>query len=292
MVVAGKCGTFDGSRSSQCDVSTRGSAQPPPSNGSPASHVYLHSSDVQDTLDVPISTRTISRRLVESGLHSQRPLRTLALTPQRRRARLEWCRARVTWMTEWRNVMFSDESRFCFFKDSQRIREWRRCGERYNPAVTMERPTARQRGIMVWGAIAYDSMSPLVRVQSTLNVQRCVQNVLHPMAIRYLQGLSNAIFQRDNAHPHTARISQHALRGVQMLPWTAYSPDLSPMEHLWDVIGCRLKTLTLPCTNDQLWQMVEMEGRTIPQDTICILIDSVPRRVSSCIAAHGGSTSY
>ncbi|GFS53299.1 RNase H domain-containing protein [Trichonephila clavipes] len=55
---------------------------------------------VQDTLDIPISTRTISRRLVESGLHSRRPLRTLALTPQRRRARLEWCWARETWMTE------------------------------------------------------------------------------------------------------------------------------------------------------------------------------------------------
>ncbi|GFX13844.1 transposable element Tcb1 transposase [Trichonephila clavipes] len=83
---------------------------------------------VQDTLDVPISTRTISRRLVESGLHSRRPLRKLALIPQRRRARLEWCRNRATWMTEWWNVMFSDESRFCFFNDSQRIRVWRRRG--------------------------------------------------------------------------------------------------------------------------------------------------------------------
>ncbi|GFU31037.1 hypothetical protein TNCV_4468141, partial [Trichonephila clavipes] len=55
---------------------------------------------VQDTLDVSISTRTISRRLVESGLHSRHPLRKLALTPQRRRARLEWCRARATWMAE------------------------------------------------------------------------------------------------------------------------------------------------------------------------------------------------
>ncbi|GFS80887.1 transposable element Tc1 transposase [Trichonephila clavipes] len=96
---------------------------------------------VQDTLDVPISTRIVSRRLVESGLHSRHPLRTLALTPQRRRARLEWCRARVTWMTEWRNVVFSDESRF-FFNDSQCIRVWHRRGEKSNPAVTVERPTA------------------------------------------------------------------------------------------------------------------------------------------------------
>ncbi|GFT47164.1 transposable element Tc1 transposase [Trichonephila clavipes] len=88
----------------------------------------------------------------------------------------------------------------------------------------------------------------------------------------------------DNARPHTARISQHALRGEQMLQWPACSPDLLPIEHLWDVIGRRLQTLPLPRTNNQLWQMVEREWRTIPQDTIHTLIDSVPRRVSSCIA--------
>ncbi|GFS53300.1 transposable element Tc1 transposase [Trichonephila clavipes] len=126
---------------------------------------------------------------------------------------------------------------------------------------------------MVWGASAYDSTSPLVRIQGTLNAQRYVQNVLHPVAIPYLQGLPNAIFQQDNAHPHTSRISQHALRGVQRLPWPTYSPDLSPIEHVWDVIERRLQTLPLPRTNDQLWQMVEREWRTIPQDTIRTLID-------------------
>ncbi|GFU21323.1 transposable element Tc1 transposase [Trichonephila clavipes] len=189
----------------------------------PSTSILQH---VQDTLDVPISTRTISRRLVESGLPSRRLLRTLALTPQRRRARLELCRARATSMTEWRNVVFSDELRFCFFNDSQRIRVWRRRGERSNAALTVERPTARQRGIMVRGAIAYDSTSPLERIQGTLNAQRYVQNVLSPVAILYLQRLPDAIFQQDNARPHTFRISQHALRGVQMLPWPEYSPDL------------------------------------------------------------------
>ncbi|GFV91073.1 transposable element Tc1 transposase [Trichonephila clavipes] len=126
---------------------------------------------------------------------------------------------------------------------------------------------------MVWGAIAYDSSSPLVRIQGTLNAQCYVQKVLRPVAIPYLQGLPNAIFQQDDGRPRTARISQHALRGVQMLPWPAYSPDLSPIEHVWDVIGRRLQTLPLPRTNDQLWQMVEREWRTIPQNTIRTLID-------------------
>ncbi|GFU55430.1 HTH_Tnp_Tc3_2 domain-containing protein [Trichonephila clavipes] len=37
-----------------------------------------------------------------------------------------------------------------------------------------------------------------------------------------------------------------------MLPWPAYSPDISPIEHVWDVIGHRLQTLPLPRSNDQL----------------------------------------
>ncbi|UYV70232.1 hypothetical protein LAZ67_7002248 [Cordylochernes scorpioides] len=83
---------------------------------------------VQDTLDHSISTRTISRRLVANGLYSCRPLRRLPLTPPNRRQRLEWCRARSTWMTEWHRVVFSDESRFCLSSDSRRVRVWRRRG--------------------------------------------------------------------------------------------------------------------------------------------------------------------
>ncbi|KFM75199.1 Transposable element Tcb1 transposase, partial [Stegodyphus mimosarum] len=212
---------------------------------------------VQDTLHLPVSTRTISRRLVKRGLHSRRPLRRLPLTPQHRRQRLEWYRTGAMWMTEWRNVVFSDESRFCLFSDSRYICVWLRRGDRSNPVLTVERPTSRQRGIMVWGAIAYDSRSPLVRIQGTMTAQRYLDNVLWPVAIPYLQGLPNASFQLYNARPQSsARICQHALQGIQMLPWPPYSPDLSPIEHVWDVIGRRLQTLPLPCSEDELWLIV------------------------------------
>ncbi|UYV73133.1 hypothetical protein LAZ67_10001914 [Cordylochernes scorpioides] len=212
----------------------------------------------QDTLDHSISTRTISRRLVANGLHSCRPLRRLPLTPPNRRQRLEWCRARSTWMTEWHRVVFSDESRFCLSSDSRRVRVWRRRGERSNPASIVERPTVRQRGIMVWGAIAYDSRSPLLRIQGTMTAQRYVDDVLRPVTLPYLQGVPNALYQQDNARPHTARISQQALQDVQMLLWPPYSPDLSPFEHVWDIIGRRLHALPQPRSEDELWQMTNI----------------------------------
>ncbi|UYV76119.1 K02A2.6-like [Cordylochernes scorpioides] len=229
---------------------------------------------VQDTLDHSISTRTISRRLVANGLHSCRLLRRLPLTPPNRRQRLEWCRARSTWMTEWHRVVFSDESRFCLSSDSRRVRVWRRRGERSNPAAIVERPTVRQRGIM-----------------GTMTAQRYVDDVLRPVTLSYLQGVPNALYQQDNARPHTARISQQALQDVQMLPWPPYSPDLSPIEHVWDIIGRRLHALPQPRSEDELWQMVEREWSAIPQDAIRTLIDSLPRRVAACIAVRANSMS-
>ncbi|UYV70417.1 hypothetical protein LAZ67_7002938 [Cordylochernes scorpioides] len=205
--------------------------------------------------DHSISTSTISRRLVANGLHSCRPLSRLPLIPPNRRQRLEWCRARSTWMTEWHRVVFSDESRFCLSSDSRRVRVWRRRGERSNPAAIVERPTVRQRGIMVWGAIVYDSRSPLLRIQGTMTAQRYVDDVLRPVTLPYLQGVPNALYQQDNARPHTARISQQALQDVQMLPLPPYSPDLSPIEHVWDIIGRRLHALPQPRSEDELWQM-------------------------------------
>ncbi|UYV68121.1 hypothetical protein LAZ67_5003112, partial [Cordylochernes scorpioides] len=88
--------------------------------------------------------------------------------------------------------------------------------------------------------------SPLLRIQGTMTAQRYVDDVLRPVTFPYLQRVPNALYQQDNARPHTARISQQALQDVQMLPWPPYSPDLSPIEHVWDIIGRRLHALPQP----------------------------------------------
>ncbi|GFX45982.1 HTH_Tnp_Tc3_2 domain-containing protein [Trichonephila clavipes] len=70
--------------------------------------------------EVP-SRETIRRRLTEVGLRSRRPLRRLPLTPHHRQCRLDFCRPRATWsVTDWRRVIFSDESRFSLSDDDHR----------------------------------------------------------------------------------------------------------------------------------------------------------------------------
>ncbi|GFV82152.1 uncharacterized protein TNCV_2790501 [Trichonephila clavipes] len=148
----------------------------------------------------PVSSRTIRRRLVEGHLGSLRPLRVLPLTSTHRRLRLEWCYARGNWTAaEWNQVVFSDESRFNLSSDDNRVRVWRPRDERLNPAFALQRHTASTACVMVWGAVAYNTRSPLVLIRGTMTAQWYVHDILQPHVLPLMQWLPGAIFQQDNA---------------------------------------------------------------------------------------------
>ncbi|UYV70264.1 Transposase [Cordylochernes scorpioides] len=70
---------------------------------------------------------------------------------------------------------------------------------------------------------------------------------------------------------------------------TQRSPDLSPIEHIRDVMGRRLQ----PSPNvDYLARQLETSWEEIPQHTIRNLYQSMTRRVAACIQASGGPTTY
>ncbi|GFU97462.1 transposable element Tcb1 transposase [Trichonephila clavipes] len=87
---------------------------------------------------------------------------------------------------DWQKVVFSDESRFVLGTDDNRVRVCR------HPA--------------------YGSRSILIVMRGTLTGQRYVDDILRPHVGPFLNGLPGAIFQQDNARPHTARVAQDFLR--------------------------------------------------------------------------------
>ncbi|GFV67610.1 transposable element Tcb2 transposase [Trichonephila clavipes] len=105
----------------------------------------------------------------------------------------------------------------------------------------------------------------------------------------FLNGLPGAIFHQDNAGSHTARVAEDFLRHFHTLPWRARSPDLSPVEHVWDQLKRQMPSChsvhDLELAVQDLWAHP-------PQDNIRCLINSMPDRVAECIAAGGGPTRY
>ncbi|GFT07908.1 transposable element Tcb2 transposase [Trichonephila clavipes] len=155
-------------------------------------------STIRADVGVAIAPQTISRYLAETNLKSKRSFRTLPLIPltrEHRQLRLQWCQARSMWnVTDWQNVVFSDESRFVLGTDDKRVRLWKRPVERYNSPHTVLHHIARTADVMVWVAIYYDFRSTLIVMRGTLTGQRYVEDILRPHVGPFLNGLPGAIF--------------------------------------------------------------------------------------------------
>ncbi|KFM74986.1 Transposable element Tcb2 transposase, partial [Stegodyphus mimosarum] len=197
--------------------------------------------------------------------------------------------ATVQRRAEWNQVVFRDESRFNLGSNDNRVRVWRARGKRLNPAFVVQRHIVPTAGMKVWVAIAYNTRLPLVLFRGTLTAQRYVHEILQPHVLPLMQRLPGVIFQQDNAPPHTARVSQDCLRTVITIPGAARSPDLSPIEQIWDHLGRRVGHPTSLNEQEAGLQQIWNE---MSQDIIQNLYDSMPDRIVSCIRARGGPPEY
>ncbi|GFU94748.1 transposable element Tcb1 transposase [Trichonephila clavipes] len=168
---------------------------------------------------ISMSTRTIPRRLLQSGLSTRRRFLGLPLTQNHIRLRRQWYDERMMWAAEWNEAVFTDESRICLQHHDGRIPVWTHRGERMLNSCVMQRHTGPAPGIMVWGGIRYHSRTPLVRIAGTLNCQHYTSEVLEPVVL-YLHGLATAIIQQDNARPHVTQIVQRDFvnHQIELLP--------------------------------------------------------------------------
>uniref|UniRef100_A0A3B1KCF5 Histone-lysine N-methyltransferase SETMAR n=1 Tax=Astyanax mexicanus TaxID=7994 RepID=A0A3B1KCF5_ASTMX len=51
-----------------------------------------------------------------------------------------------------------------------------------------------------------------------------------------------ALFQQDNACPHTAELKRTSLEDTNTMPWPASSPDTCTTENVWDMASDHVYT--------------------------------------------------
>ena len=247
---------------------------------------------------VSISSRTVIRRLREVGIRPRHPAVRIILKPRHKQARLQFARNHIHWtQQQWTNVLFSDESRFSLQFNDGRLQVYRRKNERLLPQNIIERDRYGGGSVMVWGAISdVDRTELKIMRNGTITATRYKDEILNPIVRPYAVARgNNFIFQQDNARPHTANVVTQFLRDEHIITmnWPACSPDLNPIEHVWDRLQMAISNRpVIPETIGALETALLQEWQQLPQSLLQSIIRSMQRRCQCVIDSRGGHTRY
>ncbi|GBM60678.1 Transposable element Tcb2 transposase [Araneus ventricosus] len=258
------------------------------------------SRDLYAATGTRVSRVTVSKRLHETGLFARRPAVWVSLTSTNRRVRLAWCREHRDWsMDQWATVFFPDESRFSLNTDSRRMFIWREPGTRYLPSNVREIDHYGGGGLMVWAGIMLDGRTPL-RIspyeRGTVTGVRYREEILEPYALLFRGAVGPKFILMDvKARPHKALLVDEFLESedIRRMDWPARSPDLNPIEHVWDALGRAIATRNPPPrTIQEMKTALLNEWDQLPQEMINCLISSMKSRCKACISVRGDHSLY
>lgn len=254
--------------------------------------------DWGNRIGVQVSAKTAKRRLKRFQIHSRRPRKGVLLTQRHKTARLQWARLnRHRNIRTWRRIYWTDESRYGVHHVDGRIRVWRRSHEKYLPECMIAKVQGRGGTLMVWGGFSHDHKLPLQIVRGNMNSFRYRDEILDTVVRPHFQAHAHErpILMDDNAPAHRAgRIDQYkATHNIVSLDWPALSPDLNPVEHIWDWLQRAMNAQQPPVNNlADVQQAVMRHWARIPVNYMENLVRSMPRRCQAVIDARGGHTPY
>uniref|UniRef100_A0AAZ3PD04 Tc1-like transposase DDE domain-containing protein n=1 Tax=Oncorhynchus tshawytscha TaxID=74940 RepID=A0AAZ3PD04_ONCTS len=131
-------------------------------------------------------------------------------------------------------------------------------------------------GVMVWAGISYGQRTQLHFIEGNLNADRYRDDILRPIVMPFIRR-HHLMFLHDNARPHVTRICTQFLEAENVsVPWPAYSPDMSTIEHVLHTLDRRVRQrVPVPTNIQQLHTAIEEKWDNIPQATINRLINSM-----------------
>ena len=226
----------------------------------------------------------------ESGLESYVKPKKPRLNPVQIKKRLIFARSHREHIFDyWKNVMFTDESKFNLYGPDGNKRAWRRPG-----SVLLDhhiRKMVKYGGgsMMVWGAICYKGVGKLVFVDGKMDSEQyeSILGLGYKMTIEMHDiDRGNLIFEQDNDPKHTSKSTKNwmEMNGFNVFEWPSNSRDMNPIEHVWNDVDMRSQKKSSQARNiDELRSQVEEEWYKTSPEYIKGLFKSMPRRIKALL---------
>ncbi len=255
---------------------------------------------INSIIPTPITPQTVRNVLKEAGFRSAMKKKVPMLKGSHHERRLQFAQYHRNWTVEdWKRVLWTDETKINRIGSDGKVYVWKQQGEPVSDQTTT--PTVKHGGgnnLMVWGCMGWNGVGKLIEVQGNMNAEQYCE-ILEEGVEESFESLEMAeeerYFQQDNDPKHTSRKADEWFsdNNITPLKWPAQSPDLNPIEHLWQHLKARLQQYDTPPKGvHELWERVAKEWNEIPPETCQNLIESMPRRIEAVLEAKGGHTKY
>lgn len=252
--------------------------------------------EVQKNFDTTVHEETIRRVLHKSNLKSYSARKKPYVSEINRKKRLEFAKKYKGVEPEfWKKVIWSDESKFNLFGPDGHGRVWRKPKEALNPKNTIKTVKHGGGGIMVWGCMAASGVGNMVIIDGIMD-HKVYLNILKEnlQASAEKLGLQDTFyFQQDNDPKHKSYVVRQWLvyNVPHLLETPPQSPDLNPIEHLWSILGKKIREHVIQNKTD-LKHVILEEWSKISISLTQKLVLSMPNRLSEVIKLKGYPTRY
>jgi hypothetical protein len=253
---------------------------------------------IQLKLGLEVSSHTVDRRLQEVGLLGRVAQHKKEFTAADKAKRLSFARGYRNWtVAQWMQVVFVDEKNFWGEGFCGHTYVRRPAGEALNPAYCVP-SLPHPIKLSVWGCmtgkgsgycyIFNENMDALL-LKDILGT-----HLVESAALHYDVEHAEAWWLlQDNDPKHKSTLVQEWLfnHGIQCVDFPPYSPDLNPIENLWNDLARRVERRPAH-TMEQLQDIIAEEWEATPRDLFARLVESMPARCQAVIDANGEHTKY
>jgi len=245
-------------------------------------------------LQLPVSAHTISRRLDEIGLLGRVQETEYDLTEFDLQRRLAFANQYLHWTADqWSRVFFSDETHF-YLGHHGRTYVRRPVGESHDPKYMRQEKQLHGK-VSLWGCICAEGLGHAELYAGSLDSIRHRDILRHSLIKSFRQFYPSGPwnFQQDNVRFHTTPETVTYLheRGVTLIEWPPWSPDLNPIENLWNVLKARVYA-RFPQSMEEMEAVIREEWADIDLKFISRICRSMPQRLQLLLDNNGHKISY